>query len=97
MLLVAEATALDDCVDQSDAHLVLEAFQDLLEGVGATMGYETEFVSHTTPNDALDDSLTQSIESSNLSVDPFYEDLTKAFRYRSSADLGIYVTSHFFA
>ncbi|KAI4633677.1 uncharacterized protein J4E87_000841 [Alternaria ethzedia] len=60
---------------------------DLLEGVGHTMEYETEPVLHTTPNDALSDSLAQHSESSNLSVDPFYEDLTKAFRYISSAGL----------
>ncbi|KAI4684027.1 hypothetical protein J4E81_009190 [Alternaria sp. BMP 2799] len=60
---------------------------DLLEGVGDTMEYETQSVLHTTPNDALDESLNQYIESSNLSVDPFYEDLTKAFRYLSSAGL----------
>ncbi|KAI4929215.1 hypothetical protein J4E86_011743 [Alternaria arbusti] len=51
------------------------------------MEYETESVLHTTPNDALGDSLAQHSESSNLSVDPFYEDLTKAFRYISSAGL----------
>lgn len=80
MLLVAKATYSDGCVGQSDDHSLLEGIADLIE-------YETGSMPHTTANDELDDSLTQAVESSNLSVLPLYEDLTTAFRDLSSAGL----------
>ncbi|KAH6865309.1 hypothetical protein BKA58DRAFT_242644 [Alternaria rosae] len=78
MLLIAKATDIDVCVDQSDDHSLLEGIADLIE-------YETGSMSHTTADDELDDSLTQAVESSNFSVLPLYEDFTTAFHDLSSA------------